>query len=166
VNFSRDARRTIEAAATNVTKSLDEFRRLRDDLVCIEWMSTFYQMKVEAAQDVLRFGYSTNIADMEAALKWLERSTIAYGPLAALTKKNYHFANSMQTSHRKIPFPGAMNGVGTNYHWSQVLPLYEKELKDFQTKVARLKAGDQVTLFGTNAPVQLNKANPEIAEPK
>jgi hypothetical protein len=90
----------------------------------------------------------------------------AFAQLTKLTEKTYRFANSMQTGHRKIPFPGSANGVGTNYHWSQVLPLYEKELREFQTNVARLKAGEKVNLFSTNAPVQLNKANPEIAEPK
>ena len=56
-----------------------------------------------------------------------------------MTTNSYHFANSMQTGHRKIPFPGAANGVGTNYHWTQVLPLYEKELADFKAHVEELK---------------------------
>jgi hypothetical protein len=45
----------------------------------------------------------------------------------------------MQTGHRKIPFGGATSGVGTNYHWSQVVHLYEKELADFKIQVAELK---------------------------
>jgi hypothetical protein len=58
----------------------------------------------------------------------------------SLTTPTYRFANSMQTGHRKIPFPGgATSGVGTNYHWTQVLPLYEKELADFKAQVAELK---------------------------
>ena len=35
-----------------------------------------------------------------------------------------------------------------------------------RTNVARLKAGERVNLFDTNTPAQMNKANPEIAEPK
>jgi hypothetical protein len=45
----------------------------------------------------------------------------------------------MQTSQRKIPFTGGVKGAGTNYLWSQLVPLYRKELEDFQAKVARLK---------------------------
>jgi hypothetical protein len=29
--------------------------------------------------------------------------------------------------------------MGTNYHWTQVAPLYEKELEDFQVRVEQLK---------------------------
>jgi hypothetical protein len=60
----------------------------------------------------------------------------------------------MQTGHRKIPFGGAANGVGTNYHWSQVLPLYQKELEDFRTSVAELKkSGPQPSGSETGAPI-------------
>jgi hypothetical protein len=47
----------------------------------------------------------------------------------------------MQTGHRKIPFVGAANGVGTNYHWTQVLPLYQEELRTFQAQVEELRHG-------------------------
>jgi hypothetical protein len=47
----------------------------------------------------------------------------------------------MQTSQRKIPLPGGANGKPANYHWTQLLPVYEKELADFQQRVADLKKG-------------------------
>jgi hypothetical protein len=75
-----------------------------------------------------------------------------FARLATLTEKTYRFANSMQTGHRKIPFGGAANGVGTNYHWTQVLPLYEKELADFRAQLAELK--NHKTNF-TTAPVEV-----------
>jgi hypothetical protein len=109
---------------------------------------------------------TTNTLDVATAEHALQASVDAFAQLTRLTENSYRFANSMQTSHRKIPFPGAVNGVGTNYHWTQVLPLYQKELEDFRAKVADLKAGKTVTLFETNAPVRLNKNNPEIAEPQ
>jgi hypothetical protein len=47
----------------------------------------------------------------------------------------------MQTSQRKIPVPGGIRGgAGTNFLWSQLVPLYQRELNDFQAKVAQLKA--------------------------
>jgi hypothetical protein len=59
-----------------------------------------------------------------------------------------------------------VNGVGTNYHWSQVLPLYQKELDDFRANAAKLKAGKPVALVETNAPKLDRKVDPEIAEPQ
>jgi hypothetical protein len=82
--------------------------------------------------------------------------------LTALTTNTYQFANSMQTSHRKIPFVGAARSGGTNYHWSQVLPLYQKELDDIRAQIA---AGKPM-LPETKKPAAINKANPEIAEPQ
>src|SRR5262249_26212798 len=59
--------------------------------------------------------------------------------LTPLTAKSYRFANSMQTSQRKIPFVGGSGGVGTNYHWTQLAPLYEKELNDFEVRAKDLR---------------------------
>jgi hypothetical protein len=96
-------------------------------------------MKVSAAMNVLRFNQNGDIKEMQHGEESLSAGLSIFQHLAALTRTNYHFANSMQTGHRKIPFPGAANGVGTNYHWTQVLPLYEKELADFRAQVAELK---------------------------
>ena len=78
----------------------------------------------------------------------------------------------MQTGHRKIPFPGATSGVGTNYHWSHVLPLYEKELADFKAQVVALKdrkrAGSESGAPATwpAAKFKLISTNAEIYEVK
>ena len=88
--------------------------------------------------DVLTYDYNHDVARMDCAEKALAESFQRFEKLAALTDKTYAFANSMQTSQRKIPFSGGVNGVGTNYHWRQLVPLYKKELEDFQAMVARL----------------------------
>ncbi|HEU5125532.1 MAG TPA: hypothetical protein VFW05_15875 [Verrucomicrobiae bacterium] len=80
------------------------------------------------------------LQDMLDAEKFLAESLKHFEALTALTTNTYRFANSMQTGHRKIPFGGAAHGVGTNYHWSQVLPLYRKELDDFRARVAELRS--------------------------
>ncbi|TAL03578.1 MAG: hypothetical protein EPO07_05960 [Verrucomicrobia bacterium] len=156
----------IDSARTGVTRNRQEFDRLRNDIHCIQAMFSNYNYKTAAAIQVLRYAYSGRLDELADAEERLQRSYQQFRLLVDLTGKTYRLANSMQTSHRKIPFVGAASGVGTNYHWTQVLPLYEKELRDFQTNIARLKAGERVNLFGTNAPVKLNEANPEIAEPK
>jgi hypothetical protein len=166
VEFAMAAHRNIVAAKPNITRHKEEFDRLFNDSLCLADIAIIYAAKVKAAEEVLSQLGTTNAEALTNAANLLYGSVELFKRLAIRTEDSYRFANSMQTSHRKIPFPGAVNGVGTNYHWSQVLPLYEKELRDFQTNVARLKAGEHVNLFGTNAPVQLNQANPEIAEPK
>ncbi len=147
--FSEKAVAEIDAAEPLVTGNRAEFERLRNDVHCIRAMSQNYAEKVEAAMCVLRYGYSKNTADMEAAERHLAASLEYYRQLVALTKDTYDFANSMQTSQRKIPVVGGVGGKPANYHWSQLLPMYEKELADFQQKVASIKSGnvDTVTIM-------------------
>jgi hypothetical protein len=128
-----------DAAAPSVTKNRDEFERLRNDTRCLQALAENYSAKVQAAELVLRFGYSHDVADMRQAESFLARSLADYQKLAALTDKTYRFANSMQTSQRKIPVSGGARGVGTNYLWSQLVPFYQKELSDFQDSVAALE---------------------------
>lgn len=139
LGFSQQAVEDAEAAAPLVTKNRAEFECLRNDVHCIRAMTEHYAGKVEAAMHVLRYQHSHDVADMEKAVAPMEASLAAFKQLTALTEKTYYAANSLQTGHRKIPFPGAANGVSTNYHWAQVLPLYEKELADFKAQVAELK---------------------------
>jgi len=78
---------------------------------------------------------------MEKAADFLAQSVDHYRRLVELTDHAYHFANSMQTGQRQIPFKGAINGKPENYLWSQVLPRYEQELADFRAKVGKIKTG-------------------------
>ena len=139
LTYSALAVAAADAAAPLVTKNRGEFERVRNDVRCIQAMAQNYGAKAKAAELVLRYDYSHDIADMEQAEKWLAESFQQYQALAALTAKSYHFANSMQTSQRKIPFVGGIKGVGTNYHWTQLVPLYRTELEDFRAKVVALK---------------------------
>jgi hypothetical protein len=145
LDYSSNAVAAADAAVPVVTKNCDEFERLRNDVHCICAMSEFYAVKVNAAMHVLRYNYSHDIRDMEQAEKELARSFADYQCLVALTEKTYKFANGMQTSQRKIPFTGGVGGVGTNYLWSQLVPLYQKELENFRAKVAQLKQGAGAT---------------------
>lgn len=136
---SSNAVAAADAAEPLVTKNRDEFERLRNDARCIQAMAGNYSAKVHAAELVLRYDYSHDIHDMEHAEKFLAQSLDDYQLLVKLTQSTYHYANSMQTSQRKIPVSGGMNGIGTNYLWSQLEPLYQRELTEFQEKIARLK---------------------------
>jgi len=139
LKFSSNAVASAKSIASQVTRNTGEFSRMQNDAECIQLMALNYSAKMETALRVLRNSYSEDVAQMETASKLLGVSLEYLALLELQTKKTYDFANSMQTGHRKIPFPGATSGVGTNYHWSQVLPLYEKELADFKAQVAGLK---------------------------
>ena len=150
--FSSNAVKQIQSALPAVTKNKDEFERLRWDIASIAFMSSSYDSKVKAAVAVLRCGYSKDIKDMEEAERQLKDSFELFQILTSLSAPSYHFANSMQTGHRKIPFPGAASGMGTNYHWLEVEPLYRKELEDFRKQAAELK-NSKPAGSGTSAPI-------------
>ena len=133
------ADRALRQAADSVSQHKEEFLRLANDVTCIRLLAGSYVCKFHAAKDVLTYQNTKDRKYLEYALTTLCQSLRRFRTLAEETTNTYHFANSMQTGHRKIPFPGAANGVGTNYHWTQVLPLYEKELADFKAQVAELK---------------------------
>ena len=141
LQFSKQACDEIDAAEPGVAKNRDEFERLRNDVHCIRAMSQNYAAKANAAMYVLRYQHSHDIADMEKAATYLAESLEHYRTLVSLTEHTYRFANSMQTSQRKIPVSGGKNGKPANYLWSQLLPLYDKELADFQKRVNDLKNG-------------------------
>jgi len=139
LRFSRQACDAIDAAEPLVTKNRDEYERLKNDVHCIDEMSRNYAAKVNAAMLILRYDLSHNPADMEQAATYLAESLEHYRNLVKLTDDTYNYANSMQTSQRKIPFVGGKDGKPANYLWSQCLPMYEKELADFQKQVKAFK---------------------------
>jgi hypothetical protein len=160
--FSIKADEEIKAAAPAVTRNRDEFIRLWNDVNCISAMAAFYEYKVFAAIAVLGQRGTTNSLNTNEVETNLQTSVDAFAYLTTLTTNTYQFANSMQTSHRKIPFVGAIKGKPANYLWSQVLPLYQQELVDIRAQIASGKP----VLPDTKKPLKLNSANPEIAEPQ
>jgi hypothetical protein len=145
LEYSSNAVAEADAAESTVTKNRNEFERLRNDVRCIQAMAESYSAKVRAAELVLRYKYSHDIQDMEHAEQFLAESLADYEKLAERTRSTYRYANSMQTSQRKIPVPGGFKGIGTNYLWSQLVPLYQLESADFQKKLERLKENANAT---------------------
>jgi hypothetical protein len=139
LDYSSNAVAEADAAEPMVTKNRDEFERLRNDAHYIQTMAENYSAKVRAAELVLRYKYSHDIQDMEHAEQFLAASLADYQKLAEMTRDTYRYANSIQTSQRKVPVAGGYKGVGTNYLWSQLVPLYQRELADFQKNIEHLK---------------------------
>ena len=136
VEHGKKAVEAIEKAAAGVTRNKEEFDRLKNDMHCYNAMANFYSEKAKAAVAVLRFKYSEDVADLEKALPYLERSVKHYADLVNFTKDTYLYANSMQTKQRKIP----MRGVDATYkNWYEMLPVFQKELDNFKHSIDSLK---------------------------
>jgi hypothetical protein len=127
-------------AAGLVNKNKEEFNRIKNDVYCYDALAKHYAAKASAALKVLRYKYSGDVKDLEAAVPDLEKSIAYYKQLVNLTKGTYRYANSMQTQQRKIP----MRGVDGKYKtWEEVLVPFETELTVFKSRIdsIRLDAG-------------------------
>lgn len=140
-----------------VTRNNEEFERIKDDMNAYRALALHFADKAAAALDILRYKYSGDIKDLEKALPLLKQSVQHYKELAQLTNKTYLYANSMQTQQRKIP----MRGVDATYkHWTEMVPVFESELRTFQYKIDSLRnntgaVAKQVIAF-RNANVEMN----------
>jgi hypothetical protein len=72
---------------------------------------------------------------MQNAYEHLKKSVEYYRLLTERTGCFYRYANSLQTGHRRIPIRGMKDEKPYYYHWEHMLPLYEKELEDFQSRL-------------------------------
>ena len=143
LRFADNAVASLEKAAPLVTKNREEFDRLLNDARSIRAMTRHYAAKTEAARLVLRHGFSNDPDDLRQAADYLAESVEHYRELTQLTDDAYQFANSMQIAHRRIPYRGAdAKDRPINYHWRQVLPLFEKELEDFRASLKQ-ETGDR-----------------------
>jgi hypothetical protein len=159
VEHGNKAVEAIEKAAPFVTKNKAEFERLKNDMYCYQAMAKFYSEKAKAAVTVLRYKYSENVNDLEKAVPYLENSVKHYRDLVNLTKDTYLYANSMQTSQRKIP----MRGVDATFiNWYEMLPVFEKELNNLKTSIDSLKSNK---IAGNNKKVPFKNVQVRILSP-
>ncbi|CAH0138191.1 MULTISPECIES: hypothetical protein [unclassified Pedobacter] len=143
VEHGKKAIQSINEAAPSITKDTAEFKRLRNDIYCYDEMANFYAEKVKAALWILRYKNSNQVADLEQALPFLQKSVDHYAKLVKLTEHSYLYANSMQTKQRKIP----MRGVDKTFiHWKEMLPVFTKELNHFKRSIDSLKSIKQGTV--------------------
>lgn len=137
VAHGKAALSSINQAAPSVSKDTAEFRRLKNDMYCYNAMANFYAEKVKSALWILRYKYSNDVADLEKALPFLQKSVDHYAELVKLTNNDYLYANSMQTKQRKIP----MRGIDKTFiHWKEMLPVFTKELNHFKRSIDSLKS--------------------------
>lgn len=126
----------IDAEAAKVTRHKDEFKRLQNDMHCYRDFAYSFGWKVKAAQCVLDYKWSKDIHELDRAVPLLEKSQEYYRKLVDLTSDTYLYANSMQTAQRRIPVGG---DDGKMKHWSELLPVYERELSSLKKNIRMLK---------------------------
>ncbi|GAB3648482.1 hypothetical protein GCM10028791_12330 [Echinicola sediminis] len=136
VEHGRIAAEAIDKATPSVKANKEEFARLQNDVHAYNAFAQFFAEKVKAAMVVLRFKYSNDVKDLQEAVPHLEKSVAHYRQLVELTKDTYFYANSMQTSQRRIPIGG---DDGKNKHWSELLPHYERELGSLKRNISLLE---------------------------
>jgi hypothetical protein len=126
----------IDQVEGKVTGNKEEFERLRNDMHCYREFAYFFNNKVKAAKLVLDYQWGKDIKNLDAAVPFLEKSLEHYGKLVDLTKDHYLYANSMQTSQRRIPIGG---DNGKNKTWEELFVYYQKEFVNYKTNLAMLK---------------------------
>jgi hypothetical protein len=138
VEASRQALAEAESAAPFVTRNKNEYMRVVSDMRAISLLMQFYNAKVKAAEQVLLFGYDRDGAHLQKADVLLSESVESFRNLTKISEPAYVTATAMETSQRRIPFPG---GVDNFPNWQQCLPMYEKELAVFRERYAELLSG-------------------------
>ena len=136
------------SSVNGVTRHSHEFLRLQNDMRCYDLFARSFRAKVLAAQQVLNYKWSKNVEYLEAAVPLLEMSLENWRQLAAVTTDTYLYANSMQTSQRRIPVGGDKGNFKT---WTDMLPVYEEELEALKLNIAELKAPKKATVGSNSA---------------
>ncbi|MDE6652940.1 MAG: hypothetical protein K2K37_00945, partial [Muribaculaceae bacterium] len=113
-----------------------EFERVANDMECYRLFAYFFERKVKAAQQVLNYQWTKDIKYLDAAVPLLQESLDYYNQLVDRTKSTYLYANSMQTSQRRIPIGG---DDGKNKTWEELAVHYQAELDNFKSNIAMLK---------------------------
>lgn len=126
----------IDVAAPAVKQNREEFARLQNDMHCYREFAYAFNLKVKAAKLVLDYQWGKDIARLDEAVPLMEQSLEHYRKLVALTENSYYYANSMQTTMRRIPIAG---DEGKNKTWKEMLVHYEKELANFRANITLLK---------------------------
>lgn len=124
------------AIASGQASQNAELRRIGNDFACYAIFAHFFRSKVFAAGQVLRYKWTKDIKFLDTAAFFLEESLKQWRHLCSLTDSTYLYANSMQTSQRRIPVGG--NG-GRMKTWSELLAVYEAEFEALQTNIEKLK---------------------------
>ena len=135
VNHGMKAIEELKNGLEKATRHQDELKRVCNDIACYSTFAFAFQQKVLAAQQVLNYKWSKDTKYLDAALPLLEKSLDAWKMLCILTEDTYLYANSMQTSQRRVPVGGDNGHYKT---WKEMLPVYKEELENLKANIDKL----------------------------
>ena len=146
----------ILRAESSVTRNQAEFARLKNDMMCYRAFANAFSAKVLAAEQVLDYKWTKDVAHLDSAIYHLEKSLLFWRQLTSLTRDTYLYANSMQTAQRRVP----VGGDGGKYKtWAEMLPVYEEELANLKANTEKLKhpqkEGQAVSVVKVTVPKDL-----------
>lgn len=127
----------MNAINATPTRHADEFNRIRNDFDYYRLFALSFREKVLAAQQVLNYKWTKDIQYLDAAIPLLEKSMYYWNELAQKTEDTYLYANSMQTSQRRIPVGGDNGNMKT---WKELAKVYQDELDALKGHVKTLKS--------------------------
>lgn len=153
VNHGDKAVEALEGMSTKITKNKAEFERLANDMACYRNFAYAFKYKVLAAQQVLNYKWSKETDYLIKAVPLLEKSDNYYKQLVDKTKDTYLYANSMQTSQRRIPVGGDNGQFKT---WEEMLPVYEEELNNLKAHISHLTSPERNSDTSTKNPIAKN----------
>ena len=116
--------------------AITELTGISNDIACYALFARYFERKVKAAEQVLRYKWTKDVKHLEDAVPLLEESVELWRILAQKTDSTYLYANSMQTAQRRIPVGGDNGKMKT---WSELLPVYEEEVVALRQNIERLK---------------------------
>lgn len=143
----------ISNISDKITKNKDEFERLVNDMECYKEFAYSFKYKVLGAQQVLNYKWSKDVEYLKKAVPLLEKSNEYYKKLAERTKDTYLYANSMQTSQRRIPVGGDGGKFKT---WEEMIPVYEDELNSLKSNIVKLTSPDDANSKNEKYPKAVN----------
>ena len=133
-----EAEEAVEKARFGVRmarRNKDEAQRIQSDLEAMLLAVKFYKYKLEAAAAKVLFEAGTEKQKNAAAcVKGLENSFVVFSELAGLTKKTYESLSDVPAWYPSLALP-------CPYHWTDILPIYAKELEDTK-KIMTMKESD------------------------
>ena len=136
VEHGEKALQALNAVKMQATCHQDELLRLKNDAECYRLFALSFRDKVLAAQQVLLYKWSKNLGYLDAAVPLLESSMRYWHELAGKADGAYLYANSMQTSQRRIPVGGDDGKMKT---WTELEKVYQDELEAFKENIEKLK---------------------------
>ena len=142
VSHGDKAVEALKGLAGNIRQNRDEFMRLVNDINCYRDFACSFCYKVLAAEQVLNYKWSKDVAFLQKAVPLLEKSDAYYRDLVEKTKDTYYNANSMLTSQRRIP----VGGDGGKYStWQEMMPVYQEELDNLKKNISALTSADNAS---------------------